>query len=79
MAGLQELTSDNGHLPVPLKGWPRCWKEKGKTQLKSKVYLIEVIALGFGQRNQMSSFTVCSIHGLKQEHKFSESNRNIQL
>ena len=32
----------------------------------------------FGRRNQMSSSNVLSIHGLKKEHQFQDSNRDIQ-
>jgi hypothetical protein len=32
----------------------------------------------FGRRNQMSSSNILSIHGLKKEHQFQDSNRDIQ-
>ena len=32
----------------------------------------------FGRRNQMSSSNILSIHGLKKEHQFQDSNRYIQ-
>jgi hypothetical protein len=32
----------------------------------------------FGRRNQMSSSNTLSIHGLKKEHQFQDSNRDIQ-
>jgi hypothetical protein len=32
----------------------------------------------FGRRHQMSSSNMLSIHGLKKEHQFQDSNRDIQ-
>jgi hypothetical protein len=32
----------------------------------------------FGRRNQMSSSNILSIHGLKKEQQFQDSNRDIQ-
>jgi hypothetical protein len=40
--------------------------------------LIEDTTLRFGRRNQMSSSIIVSIHGLRRDHQFSDSNRDIQ-
>ncbi len=62
-----QISVDFYYVPVGGRGGGRGGKDTGTEDTISQ----------FGRRNQMSSSNILSIHGLKKEHQFQDSNRDI--